>query len=206
LKVAERIEPVWAETLSTIRVQHETLSSSADADFSSILSLADRFVLASLACGARPGSVVAQVLEDLQVPVTTVESTSQVHIERSDTVVVIAGLDLSEPEIAMLRSAWTAQAGSADVLGGVCATLLAAGLVIDSGALLLAVNASAPPAPLQRADAAIDVLVATANGHDWAAAAWPRSAFELAAFIAVAAVEYALTELTRCRRRQVHAC
>jgi hydroxyethylthiazole kinase-like uncharacterized protein yjeF len=63
-----------------------------------------------------------------------------------------AGPDLEWVSVAMPGPAWTAQAGSGDVLGGLCATLLAAGLSTEDAAVraasIQALTARRHPGPL----------------------------------------------------------
>lgn len=65
---------------------------------------------------------------------------------------VVAQPRRPDVEVAVHGPAWTAQAGSGDVLGGVCAALLAAGLTADRAALLgsslQAMTAARHPGPL----------------------------------------------------------
>ncbi len=60
--------------------------------------------------------------------------------------------------VAVPGPAWTAQAGSGDVLGGICATVLAAGFGAASAALfgasLQAITARRHPGPIPPADLA----------------------------------------------------
>ena len=65
---------------------------------------------------------------------------------------LVATPDDSQIRIALPGPAWTGQAGSGDVLGGICATLLAAGLRAKVAALLAAsvqaLTASRHPGPV----------------------------------------------------------
>ena len=65
---------------------------------------------------------------------------------------LVAGPDLRWVSVAMPGPAWTAQAGSGDVLGGLCAALLAAGLSTEDAAVraasIQALTARRHPGPL----------------------------------------------------------
>ena len=67
--------------------------------------------------------------------------------------------------VALPGVAWTAQAGSGDVLAGICGTLLAAGLAPVDAALaaasVQALTASAYPGPLPPQDLAARLVVPT---------------------------------------------
>lgn len=93
---------------------------------------------------------------------------------------LVARPDREQVEVALPGPAWTAQAGSGDVLGGVCATLLAAGLRADqAGALGASVQAAAaaahpgaiPPHELARSIGA--VLGDLQTRRDELAGEWP---------------------------------
>ena len=83
----------------------------------------------------------------------------QAGVERTGATVLLKGAsqlvatpDDTQIRVALPGPAWTGQAGSGDVLGGICATLLAAGLPARRAALLgasvQALTASRHPGPV----------------------------------------------------------
>jgi len=176
MRVGSGFEEPSSARLAKLRSPRESLSSAEVADFASLLSVASRVLIATLACDRRPATLLRLTLKDLGFPVRMLAKPLEFTIDRCDTVVVFAGPNLNHDDICLVRAA------------------------IDSEAVLLAITTSRPPAPLDQADAAIRVRATTSRGESGRPAAIVRSTLDLTALTAVGEVHVRLTQLLRSRR------
>jgi hypothetical protein len=170
---------VWAQVLETIRIDGQTISPGEVADFCSLLSVADRVLVANLAEAQRAAYAMCSALTSLGFAVRSL--TAATGIKGSDTVVVFAGPGVEDDDAGVV---WP---------------------VVRSGAMLLAVTATmSPPPPLRRADASVSIPVRLARYPRQREESFSRTAFDLMALIVVGAVECGLTELLTRRDEHRH--
>ena len=168
---------VWAQVLETIRIKDQTISPGEVADFCSLLSGADRVLLANLAGAQRAAYAMCSALTGLGFAVQSL--TAATGIERSDTVVVFAGPGVEYDDAGVV---WP---------------------VVRSSAVV-AVTATMSPPPLRRADASVSIPVRLARYRRQREESFFRTAFDLMALIVVGAVECGLTELLARRDEHRH--
>jgi DNA-binding MurR/RpiR family transcriptional regulator len=169
---------VWAQVLETIRIDDQTISPGDVADVCSLLSVADRVLVANLAGAQRAACAMCSALTSLGFAVRSL--TAATGIKRSDTVVVFAGPGVEDDDAGVV---WP---------------------VVRSGAVLLVVTATTSPPPLRRADALVSIPVRLARYPRQREESFSRTAFDLMALIVVGAVECGLIELLARRDEHRH--